>query len=153
MYRRDGSAFINSLHIFPIFVKFPGDDRGFSTGLSTLLEEYILPPDASSELQDQVEVPATLEAENTVTDPVHERPFGERNAMSNSDHSDEVLPPSTTNKAKPNETRVDDMDRLSLAKPPVVTTLSNGHQYVSSDIPNKVAYIALQFSIIQDLRN
>ena len=161
MHRRDGSAFINSLHIFPVFVKFPGDDRGYSTGLSRLLEEYILPLDALNEVKDSVVDSVTGEGN---TGEVNERPVSERTSLleGDSDRSTGVVPSAyttevavgvTKNKSQPNERRPNDTDRLSFAKAPVLTTLSNGHQYVSSDIPNKVAYIALQFSIIQDLRN
>lgn len=173
MYRRDGSAFINSLHIFPIFVKFPGDERGYSTGLSRLLEEYIPPLSASG---DSSADPAVLErAMKIIEDDTSERmvlladdtgshgvadsnriseastpSFSSKNSSStkssNKAQSGKMVMPSGVDKAEFAE-------RLSTAKAPVLTTLSNGHQFVSSDIPNKVAYIALQFSIIQDLRS
>jgi hypothetical protein len=163
MYRRDGSAFINSLHIFPIFVKFPGDDRGYSTGLSRLLEEYIPPLSASG---DSTADPSVLEkALRIIEDDTSARMVvpadktysagASTSAPTDVRISESSSTPSTSSKGrspKPAE-KSEPTERLSAAKAPVLTTLSNGHQFISSDIPNKVAYIALQFSIIQDLRS
>lgn len=134
LYRRDGSSYIASLHGFPIFVKFPGDSRTTSDAIqlsSALVEGYISSPTQEEEEKGNGSSPQQDESLQT------NNSFGEiQNPLV------EMALSSSTAVLTAEETK--DSRRLS--------SMSVSMAYPSAEIPNKVAYIAVQISAIQDLR-
>jgi hypothetical protein len=136
LYRRDGSSYIASLHGFPIFVKFPGDHRTESDPIqlsSALLEEYInhhppsQPPSQCEEHKGEEHRPSTA-TDNSFTTTAN--PLMEL-SVSASTNGHGIL----------------------TGDPKRQSNQSASMAFPSADIPNKVAYLAVQISAIQDLRS
>jgi hypothetical protein len=130
LYRRDGSSYIASLHGFPIFVKFPGDRRANSDAVqfsSALLEGYISPPPSQAPQSQGLQQEGEEDGET-------QNPLVEMASSSTS----------TGAALGAAEEMKGDSKRLS--------SVSVSMAYPSAEIPNKVAYIAVQISAIQDLR-
>lgn len=117
-------------------MKFPGDNRTHSDAIqlsSALLEEYINPPKYRILTEEKEEQRESLATDNSLSETPN--PLVE---LSSSNPSDINHASSLAEESKI-ETK-----RLS--------SLSTSNHFPASEIPNKVAYIAVQISAIQDLR-
>jgi hypothetical protein len=145
LYRRDGSSYIASLHGFPIFVKFPGDRRTGSDTVqlsSALMEGYISPATllSSTNPQQQQQQEEQREDEKEESNSRLEDSLEANNSFAGTEGTQNPL----MEMASSNTTLGADSKRLS--------SMSVSMSYPSAEIPNKVAYIAVQISAIQDLR-
>jgi hypothetical protein len=146
LYRRDGSSYIASLHGFPIFVKFPGDHRTESDPIrlsSTLLEEYINQQQRLPPLQQQQPWQQQLQTQDE--EQKGEEPQRVSTATDNSfaETPNPLVELSTSNNGC----------GIMTGDPKRLSNLSTSLAFPSSEIPNKVAYIAVQITAIQDLRS